>query len=323
MKESAKLIIVAIVLTGCLFVSESMLAEKNRSPEQKPKRGPWVQKFVDYNKYISGHIDDTAEGIDLFISRKKKSKAYNESTITLRTFGSHFEGGEMNNSFNFDVNLRLPNLEEKWAIRFTDYDQNQEERGIRNQQQRLQGREERNYGAALALFQELGSVKTTFQPRIQLTDPLQTSYTIRLESSADMTPLKIDPRLELFADSIRGVGQFLSLNTELSLNKDLSVVQFNEQQYENADNRLITTHGVSVSRSVGDRQGVNSTISFRSLRSTQERGFHLSDFTASMGYSSEPLRRVLIYRVGPAWSFSKGNHFKGKVGLTFEVSLIF
>lgn len=229
------------------------------------------------------------------------------------------EGGEFNSSFNFDVNLRLPNLEERWAVRFSSYDVNREERGVRNQQQRTRPRE-LNYGAGLFLLQELGNIKTTFQPRIQLKDPLETSYTLRFESSAEVLAFSVDPRLEFFADSERGTGQFLSLNMQLSAQKDVSIVQFNEEQYENAEKLLTTLHGISISRNVGERKGVSTTLSFASR---SRPAFHLSDLTWSAAYSAEPYRRVFAYSIGPLWVFAKEERFKGNVGLSMDLQFIF
>lgn len=288
----------------------------------KKERSAWINHFIYYNKYLSQKVDETAHDLDLFISRKSKKKELNKTTITLRSFGAHYEGGKTDSSFNFDVNLRLPNTEEKWRLRFSSYDTNEDERGIRSRQQRLNSRE-RSYGAGVALMQDLGNIKTSFQPRIELRDPLQTSYTLKFESNGDIEPYKIVPRLDLFADSEKGVGQFLSLHSELSLSKDISIIQFNEEQYENFNNKFSTTHGFSIARQVGKRKGVNATISFYSFRSTENRGYHLSDLTTSLGYSSEPLKRIFVYRLGPSWRFTKNRNFKGEVGFSVEFDLIF
>lgn len=284
------------------------------------ERKGWVGSMIDYNEYISEKIDVWAEKLDLFLSRRRFTDDPNETTIILRSFNSHQEGGRQDSSFNFDINLRLPNLEERWSLRFTSYDPNEEERGIRSTRQRIRARE-RNYGAGLALLQDLGNIRTTFQPRIELKDPLQTSYTLRFESTAEAKPFKIDPRVEFFADSERGTGQFVSINWEINVQDGVSILQFNEEQYEDAENRFTTTHGFSVSKGLGRRRAVSTTVSFRSTN--RPAAFHLSDMTASAAYSSEPYRRVLAYNVGPYWIFSKEARFKGKVGLVFEFELIF
>lgn len=296
-----------------------LLCGQYSSVASAKEREGWIGSMIDYNEYISEKIDLWAERLDLFLSRRRFTEDPNESTVILRSFFSHEEGGKKDSSFNFDLNLRLPNLEERWSLRFTSYDPNEEERGIRSQQQRIRARE-RNYGAGLALLQELGNIRTTFQPRIELKDPLQTSYTLRFESIARAKPIRVEPRVELFADSEKGTGQFASLNMEIKASEGITVLQFNEEQYEDAENIFTTTHGVSVSKGVGRRQGINTTISFRSVN---RPAFHLSDMTASAAYYSEPYRRVLAYHIGPYWLFAKENRFKGKVGLVFEVQLIF
>lgn len=314
MEESAKFTLKSIVT----FLLLALLCSPFSSAYAK--RVGWIGKMIEYNQYLSEKIDQLAENIDLFLSRRKFTDDINESTITLKSFASHQEGGDQDSSFNFDINLRLPNLEERWQLRFTSYDPSREERDVRSRRQRLQPREV-SYGAGLALLQELGNVKTTFQPRIELRDPLQTSYTLRFESAGDVKPLSIEPRFELFADSEMGTGQFLSLNTELSLREGISIYQFNEEQYEDADNKFTTTHGISISKDVGLRRSVSTTFSFRST--SRPSAFHLSDFTASLGYASEPYRRVLAYNIGPHWVFAKDARFKGKVGFSFEIQLIF
>lgn len=282
--------------------------------------GPWEEQMIDYNRYISKKIDWLADKIDLFLSRRRYTSQKNKTTATLRSFSSVQEGGEKDSSFNFDLNLRLPNLEERWQLTFTSYDPNEEERGIRSQRQRTQARET-NYGAGLALLQELGDVKVTFRPRFELRDPLQSSYILRLESSSTIQPVRFDPKLELFADSQKGTGQFVALNVNFDLGHKFNLLQFNEEQYEDAGNIFTTTHGLSLSRGLRDRESLSLTQSFRSI--SQPHSFHLDDTTVSAGYSYEPYRQVLGYSLGPYWIFTKDQNFKGKVGFSGEIQLIF
>jgi hypothetical protein len=65
---------------------------------------------------------------------------------------------------------------------------------------------------------------------------------------------------------------------------------------------------------------LNHTVSFFSKN---HPSFHLDDFTASIGFSHEPYKNILKYNLTPFWKFAKEHRFKGEVGMSFEVDVIF
>ncbi|NCN41960.1 hypothetical protein GW916_12015 [bacterium] len=303
-----------------LMETLSSLAQAEVSKkESSGKPGSVEASLIDYNQYLSEKFDNMAEEVDLFLSNKSHTDQQNPSAIRLNYFDSIEEGGNRNPSFHFNVDLRLPNLEEKWSVSFTSYDQDKESRSVRSKQQRVQPRTE-NYGAGLALFQNLGRIKTSFRPRIELRDPLQTSYTLRFEGTSPVEPYRLYPRLELFGDSEKGTGQFVSLHMELSSHPDFSLAVFSEEEYQDARNLFTTTHGLSLGKPLTKKLVASPTITFYS---TNRESYHLEDFTASVGLSHQPYREVFHYNITPYWRFSKLESFKGKVGISVETELIF
>ncbi|HAG92366.1 MAG TPA: hypothetical protein DCL41_10860 [Bdellovibrionales bacterium] len=275
--------------------------------------------LIDFNRYLSEKLDHWADKLDVYLSDKRFTDKKNKTAVKINYFTRYEEGGNTDSSFNFNLDLRLPNMEEKWALTFTSYDEVEESRGVRSTQQRTQPRQ-RNYGAGLALLQELGRIRTTFRPRLELKDPLQTRYSLMFESTADAKPYRLRPKLELFADSEQGTGQFVSINMELSTDTRYSINLFSEEQYQDAKNLFTTTHGFSVGTAVTKNSQMGPAVSFYS---TNRESFHLEDMTVSFGFSHQPYRKIIHYSLNPYSRFSKLDNFKGHVGVTLDLDLIF
>ena len=138
---------------------------------------------------LSRQIDRTADSIDIMLAGRKYTMKKNPSTVSVTEYYTHTEGGVNKISTNFGVNLRLPNVERRWQLRFSSYDEQQENRDLT--QQLIHNRPtDRDYGAAVLFFNKLGRIRTMFQPRVQLKNPLEVSYVMRFESDAKVGGFK-------------------------------------------------------------------------------------------------------------------------------------
>ena len=215
--------------------------------------------------------------------------------------------------------MRLPNVEKRWQLRFSSYDEEEESRDLTQRRVRTRPRE-REYRAGFIFFERLGNIKTTFQPQIQLKDPLEMKYNLRFDSDAKRRTLKLKPRFELFADPNKGTGQYFSIELSFNITEKLDVVFHNSEEYQDYRNLFTVQHGVSIDQSLSDSQAAGLAITSGSIN---RPSYHLETLTISTSYAKEVMKKVLTYSLSPYLSFSKTRHFKGESGLTLNVEVIF
>lgn len=267
---------------------------------------------------ISRQVDRMADNIDMLLAGKRYTKMQNLSNARISQVVTQSEGGRTRTSTDFNLNLRLPNLEKRWAVRFTSYDEAEESRDL--QQRRVRTRPRRTeYGAAVGFFKKLGNIKTTFQPRLVLKDPLEMSYVLRFESSAG-EKIKLIPRLELFADPLKGTGEFLSLELVIPLTKRMEFSIQNEEEYRERGNLFTTSHGLALDYALASDKGVGIALVWGS---SSRPNYHLDTFTVAPSFAQEIYRDRLRYSLTPFLLFAKSDHFKGDAGVTLNVVVTF
>jgi hypothetical protein len=270
---------------------------------------------------LSDRIDAIADSIDLFLARKRTVEIHKKNPTTVRINNSTYssEGAGLKNNWGLNVGLRLPNLEKSWALRFTTYDENTEERGVRRNTLRETPRPE-NYGTSLALFRQLGSIKTTFRPRIELRNPLRVSHMLRFEATAEENKFLIRPKVELFATPSKGTGVFTGLNFEYDLNKYFSLSQFNESEYEEGRNLFSVDNGFTLGQIISEEISVVYTFLFES---SSRPSYHLDQYVFATSWRESLYKRVVEFTVTPNISFPRSLAYKGHVGANLGISLIF
>jgi hypothetical protein len=270
---------------------------------------------------VAKKIDEMAETIDVTLAGGKKvTKENNNSSVTIKHLNIASEGGVTKSSTSFGINIRLPNLEKRWQVRFSSYDEEEEARD--QQERRFRTRPwENKPGAAVAFFRKLGKVRTTFQPRLELKDPLSMSYILRLESDATLKPFHITPRLDLFADPEKGTGQYFRLNFGIKLAPKWELTFINDEEYRERTNSLTVTHGVVIDHSLTDDKG--AALSFITNSTNRGGGYRLNQYTVSPTFAQELSENRLRYVAATFLTFTKAEAFKGDVGCSLQVELIF
>jgi hypothetical protein len=175
-------------------------AEAGESPKES-----WTQRMIKGNIAVSEWFDSMAEGIDLYLAGERLTNKKNTTRVRLDTFVASVEEQEVTHNFSLGVQLRLPNLEEYWQVKFTSYDELEERRRSQTAYLRQTSRQE-NYGATIGFFRKLGNVRTAFQPRVQLQNPISVSHSLSFESIAEMKSYSMNPKLELYAVADKGTG---------------------------------------------------------------------------------------------------------------------
>ncbi len=299
------------------FSPESLAAPAN--PLSNDSKGSLEQDLIRGNISVSEWIDSAAEDLDLFLTGRKLTKKSNKTSVRIENSTQSSEGRRPENATHINVNLRLPNVEEYFQVMFSSYD-DQKERGMRRRYLHQQRRKE-NFGASVGVFKSIGKVKTRFQPRIELRDPLKIGHSLSFETLMDARFVVIYPRHEFFADPDRGTGTFDIFNLTFPINRKFSLTQVNEAEY--ADKVLPHfrgTNGLSLNHVVNDLAFLTYSALFESI---DEGRYRLDSYDFAVGWNHSIYRRILSYQAIPHWNFSKGRRWKGEAGFVFNLFLDF
>ncbi len=305
------------LIIGALTQSAFCWAQSETPAE--PVEKSFEQKMIDSNIDISEWFDGVAEGIDLFLVGKKLTDKKNETKVIIENTTFVKERESVNNTSSLNVNLRLHNVEEYWQLKFTTYDEAKEKRNAQRGNLRRNPRE-RNYGATVGVFRKLGSVRTAFQPRIELQDPLQVSHTLSFESVAEMKNYEINPKLELFANSKQGTGVYTALNFNFTLSKIWSLTFINDGEYEEKSHKFDVSNGVSFGQMVNKTSSLSYNLFFDS---NNQKEYHLEAYSFSVGWNQLLYKNILSYNVSPYVEFQKTNGFKSVPGINLTFTLTF
>lgn len=307
--------IVAVVLG--LLLTSGVMADELVTPEEPVKRSAWEERLIKYNIFASEYIDKIAVSIDTFLVGKKVSKRQNETSVRIINVTSSSEGQTVENFIHLNVNLRLPNVEDYFQLKFTTYKQN-EERGTSPRYGQPPARP-RNYGATVGFFRNFGNVQTSFQPRIDLQDPLKVSHSLSFDTSSKMKDYEVKPKLELFADPDKGTGIFTAINLAFFLDDVYTLNWINEGEYEEKKNMFSSDIGFSLVEKVSDK----STLAYSIFAYSNNRPvYHLQAYVFSITWNQLIYKKILDYQIIPSLSFGDPI-FKGTAGISFVLNLNF
>lgn len=310
LKLSKKLILLCVAV---LFMPFSLLAEEERIADRLEKG------LIQDNIKLSKLFDSVAEGLDLFLVGKKVTNKKNDTRVKVENSTFYTEGGGIANSAGIGVNLRLPNFEEYWRLKFTSYDEQEEDRGVKKGAFR-QAPRETNYGASVGFFRKLGDVRSSFEPRIDLQDPLKVSHSLTFQSVAKMRDFKVNPKLEFFASPTKGVGNFLAFNFNFDLSKYYTLTLINEGEYLDKDHTFEVGNGFSIGQILTEA----TSLSYNFLIDSINRpSYHLDGYSFSVQWNHVLYKKMLDYSVSPRIDFTKSRNFRGLSGLGVGISLNF
>lgn len=277
------------------------------------------EQFIENNIAISAFFDEVADGLDTFLIGKRITRRKNETSVKVQNSTYIKEGSNTQNNTSIGLNLRLPNVEEYWQLKFTSYDDSEERRGVQNGYLRNTPREQ-NYGATIGLFRKLGNIRTSFQPRIDLGDPLKISHSLTFESVADLKTYSVNPKLELFAGPTDGAGLYMALNINFRINKFYSFTLVNNGEYGDKKHLLNTANGFSVGQIINRFNSMSYSLIFNGMN---QPNYHLESYVLSVAWSQLVYRRMLDFQVIPHLDFEREKGFVGSPGLIFNLNLNF
>lgn len=308
-----------MLFAALLGFALSTHAEDLDETEEAPKYNRFEQTFINDNITISRWFDGMAEGIDLFLAGKKLTEKRNETSVTLGSSFFYTERDKYSDSTSFNINLRLPNVEEYWQLKFTSYDES-EERGVQEKYLRQTARP-RNYGASIGFFRKLGNVRTSFQPRINLSGNPSVSHSLSFESVSEVkNNYRLNPKLELYANASKGAGIFQALNFNYQMNKIYSLTLINEGDYEDRTHLYSVTNGLSLGQWITDKTSIGYGVFFNS---SNKPSYMLEGYNFSVSWSQLLYRKILDYQIIPHLDFYNEFGFRGTTGITLNVNLNF
>jgi hypothetical protein len=290
-----------------------------KKPPEPEEEKTWEEFIVENDKAINQWVDGAADGLDLFLMGKRITTQKNDTHVRLQNSTYASDGQGIANANTLSVDLRLPNVEEYWLLKFSTYDENEEQRGIQNGYLR-QTPQPTQYGAGVGLYHKLGDVRVAFQPRIDLSSPLNISHSLSFESVADFGKYRINPRLELFANPGKGVGVFTSLNFNFTLTKIYTLTLINYSEYDEKPMLYTVTNGFLVEQKVDKRSTLDYSLLFNS---TSQPNYELAGYTFAVAWNQIIYRKVLSYQVIPHLDFLATNFYQGKSGLIVNFNFIF
>lgn len=302
----------------CLEAQTLKPDEVIKNEEQKPRRS-LEKAFIYSNIAISDWFDSAADGLDLFLIGRRVTNEKNKTRFRIENNSYSVEGQNVKNFTGVGVLLNLPNVEKYWQLKFTSYDEQEENRDVRQSYLRQTPREQ-NYGATVGVFRKLGKIRTAFEPRIELSDPLKISHSLQFESVADMKKYKINPKLEFFASASRGLGTYQRVNFNFELTRKLNLTWINEGEYQEKIRFYNVTHGLSLGHYFSEKQVLSYTV----LTTSNNRpNYHFDAVNFSVGWSEILYKNMLSYQIVPNYEFARGNKFRGRAGATLNISLNF
>ncbi len=277
------------------------------------------QRMIQKNIQVSEWFDGVAEGIDLFLVGKQTTRNRNKTRVTLEHTTYSFENKSLKNNFSLGIFPRFPNLEKYWALKFTSYDEKENRRGARANYVGQNTRRQ-NYGATVAWYRKIGNIRTSFEPRIELQDPIKISHSLSFDSSAQFEKFEIRPKLELYASAKRGPGFYQGLNFNYFLSKMWTMSLINQGDYVDNKRTLTVNNGISFGQEVSKK----TTMSYTFMATSINRpSYHLNGYNVSVSFNEMVYKKIFDYTIIPYVEFLEPNSFAGQVGGILNLRLMF
>lgn len=287
-------------------------------PPPLPPTG-WDKTLIETDIAVAKWFDGAAEGIDLFLMGKKLTDKPNNTQVNIENSTFSREAESVTNTSSLNVNLRLPNLEEYWQLKFASYDEQEESRNVQSGYLRTTPRE-RNYGATVGFFRKLGNVRTAFQPRMGFDNPFKVSHSLSFESVVDYKIFQFNPKIEFYAKPNDGTGIFFRLNFNYILTPVFSLTQTNEGEYRERLHLFTGNNGLTLGQGIDDRNSMSYSIFFGS---SNKPSYMLDGYSLALSYNHLIYKKILDVQLIPHLDFAYVESFKGVAGITMNFNLYF
>lgn len=275
--------------------------------------------FLDSNATISSWFYEMADGLDLFLAGERITNKKNNTSARLEGNYTVKESQEPTSSANFNVNLRLPNIEEYWNLKFTSYDETKDKR-IADKTRAKRAAKDQDFGASVGFFQKIGKIRTAFQPRVSFTNSLKLSHSLVFESILSEPSFQVNPKLEFYGNSDVGTGVFIALNFFIPYTKIWSLTLINDGDYVSKTHKFSASNGFSVRQTMSETYSLTYALIFDSNNKTN---YHLDSYTFSISWNHNIYKKIIDYSVTPYVEHVSLNNFKPTGGLSMGLGINF
>ncbi|MFN3696674.1 MAG: hypothetical protein ACK4VO_04465 [Pseudobdellovibrio sp.] len=277
------------------------------------------EQFIEKNKEITNWFDNVTDGLDVFLVGKRLTQKKNPSYFKIINTTSSTEGDNFSNETSLNLNVRLQNVEQYFQVKFTATDEKSSNRAVTSSYLRRKN-ENKTYAATFGLFRKLGRMRTSFQPRIELQDPLKISNSIIFESLADFEKFELHPKLEFFASAYKGTGLSQDLNFYVKLNNEFALIFPNEFEYQDRIHKFFSSNGISLEHDLSSKSALSYGLIFDS---NNRESYHLESYDISVSYKRIIYKNILDMQLTPHLEFQKERRFKGAIGFIASFGLRF
>lgn len=276
-------------------------------------------RFIKSNIKLTNWFNSITNKIDHFLVGQQIQNEKNESSVKIENSTYSVERKGVSNQTAFIISPRFPNFEKYWNLKFTTFD---DQAVSRSAQKSLtqSSPHETNYGASIGFFKKIGKIRTSFQPRIELQNPLKVSHSLAFDSRIDFIDFELYPKLEFFAHATNGTGLFQAFNFNFILTDVLSLTLINEGTYEEKKNKYFMVNGFSLNQFISSKNSLSYNLLFASHN---RDNYHLDMYTFAVTWYHIFYRKILDLQITPHIDFTEQLNFKGESGLTLRLTLSF
>jgi hypothetical protein len=289
---------------------------KEKSVDQKDMMSP----SLNLNSDIADWVDRQAKKIDIALSgaRYTEESEDSEARFSQRVNWNEKEGLDFET--DFDVQLALPNLEKKYKLMLSSYNENKTRRSAYSRFGNIE-EERSNYGADFSFLQKIGDFDVTFRPRIQFGNPFKTFYNLSFDSEYKKKNSRFRTRFSFFADSDKGTGQFTSFTLERFFWSYWGDSIVFEEEYQDGGNVLSLLQGYSINRILTSRLSIAHSIVVSS--DNEESNFRLKNLSFGPSLHHEIYPNFFNYTIMFTESYDIDYGFSGNSILSLIVEIVF
>lgn len=317
MKKQQKFLLFSLPL----LASSSLWAQEPRTDEV------WLER----NRKVSEYFDNLATELDYQLAGRRTDER-NTSHVSLIGFAQATQRNGTLSDAHVDVNLHLPAFEEAIQLRLASFDAEDEFEGLDRNRTNARPQEQK-LGTSVAVAQKFSDIDVVFRPRVELRDPLLTSFLLKFSNTVTRSLFSFHSQLRFLAHSSDGVGQSLSLYFDTPLAKSSLFRIFTEEQYLDQTNLFSTAHGIMFLEKMSEEVSLSQTISLNSQNRTlfgsdtpeafRYESYHLNNYQFIFSFHHKLYKNVFHYQISPSLNFYKRLSFRGDPAILLRTELIF
>jgi len=309
-----KVLSFAVILNLILHANFAAAKEKKVDPQDP------LATTLGYNSNFANWVDQQAKKLDLALSGARYSSENGDSEARFSQRVNWAEKDGLTFETDFDLQLALPNLEKKYKLMLSSYNENQTRRSAYSRFRNAE-REDANYGADLSFLSRIGDFDVTFRPRIQFGSPFKTFYSLVFDSEYKRKNLSFRTRFNFFADSDKGTGQFVSFTLERSFWTYWRDSLVFEQEYQDGGNVLSLLQGYSLDLVLNSKMSLSHSLVVSS--DSEDSNFRLKNVSLGPLFYHNIYPRFFNYTVIFTESYDIDHKFRGDSVLSVIFEVVF